>query len=294
MKKTILALTISASVLALSACSGNNADEEVLVKSKAGNVTKAELYEEMKDAAGEQTLQLLVIEKVLDAKYKVTDEQVDKEIGKMKDQLGDSYEMYLAQQGQTEESLKKVIRLNLLQEAALVDGVELSDEEFEKQYKVVGTELNARHVLVADEKTALAVKKKLEGGADFAEVAKEDSTEEAAQQTGGELGWFGQGKMVPEFWDAASKLEVNKFSEPVKTEHGYHIIQVTEQRDRDKDEVRKELLLEKADQDSLLDKVSKIMKDAEVKVEDKDLKPTFDMFLNDTSAKEDETEEDKK
>ena len=77
MKKTILALTMAASVLALSACSDKNAGDEILVKSKAGNVTQSELYNEMKDAQGEQTLQLLVLEKVLDAKYKISDKEVD-------------------------------------------------------------------------------------------------------------------------------------------------------------------------------------------------------------------------
>ena len=210
MKKTILALTMAASVLALSACSDKNAGDEVLVKSKVGNVTQSELYNEMKDAQGEQTLQLLVLEKVLDAKYKVSEKQVDAEIKNMKEQLGENFEAYIAQQGQTEKSLKKVLRINMLQEAALTDGVEVTDAEIEKRIEMMNTELKAKHVLVADEETALKVKKELEGGADFTAVAKKYSTEPAAQESGGDLGWFGYGKMVKEFWEGAYALEVNE------------------------------------------------------------------------------------
>src|SRR5690606_41198731 len=54
----------------------------------------------------------------------------------------------------TEDSYRKVIRLNLLQEKALTDGVDVTDEEIQAQYERQGTELNARHILVADEETA--------------------------------------------------------------------------------------------------------------------------------------------
>jgi len=303
MKKTILALTMAASVLALSACSDEKAGEEVLVKSKAGNVTQSELYNEMKDAQGEQTLQLLVLEKVLDAKYKISDKQVDTAINEMKEQLGEGFDAYIAQQGHTEESLKKILRINMLQEAALTDGVEVTDKEIEERVKMMATELKAQHVLVADPETALKVKKELEGGADFAEVAKKNSTEPAAKESGGDLGWFGYGKMVKEFWDAAYALEVNAISEPVQSEHGFHIIQVTEKRNTDakemtkeeKEKLTKEIQLEKADPSTIIPKISKLMKDAEVKVEDKDLKSALDIFLEEPKkeAKEETKEETK-
>jgi len=300
MKKTILALTMAASVLALSACSDKNAGDEVLVKSKAGNVTQSELYNEMKDAQGEQTLQLLVLEKVLDAKYKISDKQVDAKVNDMKEQLGEGFDAYIAQQGHTEESLRKILRINMLQEAALTDGIEVTDKEIEERVKMMATELNAKHVLVADEETALKVKKELEGGADFAKVAKEYSTEPAAKESGGDLGWFGYGKMVKEFWEGAYALEVNAISEPVQSEHGFHIIKVTEKRNieakemtkEEKENLSKEIQLEKADPSTIIPKISKIMKDADVKVEDKDLKSALDVFLVEPEV-ETETETEK-
>ncbi|MFS0577226.1 peptidylprolyl isomerase [Sporosarcina sp. 179-K 3D1 HS] len=304
MRKKVIALSMAASVLALSACSGNKAsDDEIIVKSKAGNVTKEELYQEMKDVAGQETLQLLVIEKVLDAKYDVSDEQVKSEIDKMKEQLGDNFEAYLAQQGQTEASVKKIIKLNLLQEAALSEGVEVTDEELDQRIEMMNTELKAKHILVDDEETALKVKKKVEEGADFAATAKEFSTEPAAKESGGDLGWFGYGKMVPEFWDAAYGLELNKLSDPVQTEHGYHIIEVTEKRKaedakeyskEEKEELRKEMKLEKADQSAAMEKISNLMKEADVKVEDQDLKSALDMFIQEENDKKEETKEESK
>ncbi|MBO0602277.1 peptidylprolyl isomerase [Sporosarcina sp. E16_3] len=299
MKKTILALTMAASVLALSACSDKNAGDEVLVKSKAGNVTQSELYNEMKHAQGEKTLQLLVLEKVLDAKYKISDKQVDAIVNDMKEQLGEGFDAYIAQEGHTEESLRKILRINLLQEAALTDGVEVTDKEIEERIKMMNTELNAKHVLVADEETALKVKKELEGGADFAEVAKKYSTEPAAKESGGDLGWFGYGKMVKEFWEGAYALDVNAISEPVQSEHGFHVIKVTEKRNieakemtkEEKEKLTKEIQLEKADPSTIIPKIAKLMKDADVKVEDKDLKSALDVFLVEPEVEKEDKED---
>ena len=186
----------------------------------------------------------------------------------------------------------------MLQEAALTDGVEVTDKEIEERIKMMATELNAKHVLVADEETALKVKKELEGGADFAEVAKKYSTEPAAKESGGDLGWFGYGKMVKEFWEGAFALDVNAISEPVQSEHGFHVIEVTEKRNieakemtkEEKEKLTKEIQLEKADPSTIIPKISKLMKDADVKVEDKDLKSALDVFLVEPEVeKEDKT-----
>jgi foldase protein PrsA len=288
MKKTVLTLTLAASVLALSACNGDSAaDDKAIVTSKAGDITKNELYEEMKESVGKQALQVLIIEKVLASEYEVTDKEVNAQFDKEKKEMGESFDQYLEQQGQTEKSYKKYLRLNLLQEKAMTEDVKVTDEEVKAQYENMKTEINARHVLVADEATAKEVKAKLDGGADFAAVAKEYSTEQAAQQSGGELGWFTPDKMVKEFSDAALKLEVNKISEPVKSEFGFHIIQVTDKREADigsfeenKAEITKTLKMQKADQTKLLPKVSKLMKEADIKIKDEDLKGAIDQLLN--------------
>lgn len=303
MKKSVIVATVAASMLALSACS-DNAGEDVLVTSKVGDITQQDLYNEMKTTVGEQALQLMVIEKVLEDKYEVDEKEVDKQYNETKEQAGDGFDSFLAQQGYTKESYKDMIKLNLLQEKALTDGVEVTDEEVDKYIERMGTELNARHILVDDEATAKEVKAKLDEGGDFAELAKEYSTEPAAQESGGELGWFGPDKMVADFTDAAYNLEVNTISEPVKSDFGYHIIEVTDTRaaedaekkeditDERRAEIKDELIQKKADPNALMDKISKMMVDADIEIKDEDLKDALDQFYGPAGDSKEEQPED--
>ena len=89
-------------------------------------------------------------------------------------------------------------------------------------------EVHARHILVPTEDEAKAVLKRLKAGEDFAKVAGEVSKDPGSQ--GGDLGWFTRDRMVPEFADAAFKLEKGKLSEPVKSQFGWHVILVEEKR----------------------------------------------------------------
>ncbi len=73
--------------------------------------------------------------------------------------------------------------------------------------------------------------KEIRGGADFATIAKEKSEDKGSGAKGGDLGWFGEGQMVPEFTEAVKKLtKIGEISEPVKTSFGWHIIKLTGKR----------------------------------------------------------------
>ncbi|MEM1089447.1 MAG: peptidylprolyl isomerase [Pseudomonadota bacterium] len=86
---------------------------------------------------------------------------------------------------------------------------------------------SARHILVATEADCLNLKSEIEGGADFADVARQHSSCPSGQQ-GGNLGEFGPGQMVPEFDQVVFSAPVGELQGPVKTQFGYHLLEVTE------------------------------------------------------------------
>jgi foldase protein PrsA len=84
--------------------------------------------------------------------------------------------------------------------------------------------IKCTHILVEKQSQALAILERLKKGEKFAELAKELSIDTGSGKRGGDLGYFGRGKMVKPFEAAAFILSVGQVSEPVKTEFGYHII----------------------------------------------------------------------
>jgi foldase protein PrsA len=276
LKKWILPVTFAVGILTLTACNGNN-DSEVIVETDAGDITKEELYQEMKGQVGESALQQILYRKVLSDKYEVTDEELDAAVNDMKEQFGDNFELVLQQnQLEDEAALRDLLKDQLLIEKAALKDVEVTDEEVQAKYDEYQPEIRASHILVEDEATAKEVKEKLEGGADFAELAKEYSTDTVSAEQGGDLDFFGPGVMVPEFEEAAYALEVNEISEPVQTQHGWHIIKVTEKKEKEpleemKEDLEKEIKLSKVDATKLQQTLQQELKDANVDITDKDL-----------------------
>jgi peptidyl-prolyl cis-trans isomerase C len=141
--------------------------------------------------------------------------------------------------------------------------IKLDDAEVRKYYDANRNDferVKARHILIRipnsrvpvragqkelsdDEALAKAqeLRKKILGGADFAQLAKAESDDVGSGANGGELGFFGHGQMVGPFDDMAFKLKVGDVSEPVKTPFGYHVIQVQAREGRNLDEVRPEI-----------------------------------------------------
>lgn len=88
---------------------------------------------------------------------------------------------------------------------------------------------SARHILVDDEKVCAHLKKQIEDGTDFAAVARQHSTCPSGS-SGGDLGTFRPGEMVPEFDKVVFSAELGKVQGPVKTQFGYHLIEVTQRK----------------------------------------------------------------
>jgi peptidyl-prolyl cis-trans isomerase C len=91
-------------------------------------------------------------------------------------------------------------------------------------------EVRARHILVETEAQAKAALARVRKGEDFAKVADEISKDPGSK--GGDLGWFAQDRMVPEFGETAFKMKPGELSEPVKSQFGWHVIKVEERREK--------------------------------------------------------------
>ncbi|WVP26412.1 peptidylprolyl isomerase [Bacillus licheniformis] len=284
MKKIAIAAITATSVLALSACSGG--DSEVVAETKAGNITKEDLYQTLKDNAGADALNMLVQQKVLDDKYDVSDKEIDKKLNEYKKSMGDQLNQLIDQKG--EDFVKEQIKYELLMQKAAKDNIKVTDDDVKEYYDGLKGKIHLSHILVKEKKTAEEVEKKLKKGEKFEDLAKEYSTDGTAEK-GGDLGWVGKDdNMDKDFVKAAFALKTGEISGPVKSQFGYHIIKKDEERGKYEDmkkELKKEVQEQKQnDQTELQSVIDKLVKDADLKVKDKELKKQVDQRQAQTSS----------
>ena len=274
-----VALLVGVATLVLVGCDAAepvaNVDSQArkIVTFEGGSVTQGELDEFLEQsgfgnlpeddpqykAAVQQALPQLVgieIAKAYAREHNITisDKEVDQEIAKIKEQIGDqarssgqdlsnqeAYEQALKQNNLTEDQLREDIREDLLplqkvQERVAGDA-EPSDEEIQDYYDknkeaqfTTPEQRCVRHILFnKDQKhKAKEVEHQLEDGGDFAKLAKENSQDPGSAANGGDLGCLGRGETVAEFEQAAFGAKQGEIVGPVKTEFGYHIIEVTD------------------------------------------------------------------
>jgi parvulin-like peptidyl-prolyl isomerase len=166
-----------------------------------------------------------------------------------------AFEEALNEQALNEAQLRELVYDRLLEEslrAEVTAEVTASDEEIEAAYSEnleQYQETGARHILVDDKKLAQRLASQLQGAPDgrvealFERLARELSTDGSAEQ-GGDLGYAPAGQYVPPFEEAVQTLPVGTVSDPVKTEFGFHVIQVYDRRTRPFEEAREEIALQ--------------------------------------------------
>lgn len=205
-------------------------DSNVLAKVQDIEITKQHLMNIMRSLPQQQMMEVSTEE----GRKKLLDEIVSSEL------------FYLSaseQQLDQEEEFKQILeeaKHSLLQRYAvqkLLENITVSDEEMKAHYEknkdsfVASEEVRAKHILVAEEDKAKAIKEEIaKGEKTFDEAAKAYSTC-PSKEKGGDLGFFGKGRMVPEFDQAAFTLDVGTVSDIVKTQFGYHLILVEEKRE---------------------------------------------------------------
>lgn len=218
--------------------------DETVASVGDAEISKDALYEKMVASSGAATLDAMISNEVVKqeadkADIKITKEELEAEMAVYEESYGgaEALEQALAASGMSIADLKEETETYLKVEKIIGPDIEITDEQisayFEENKEAFEqpSQVEASHILVATQEEADEVKAKLDDGGDFAELAAEYSTDSANAESGGALGAFGAGEMAPEFEEAAFSMAVDEISEPVETDYGFHIIQVTEKTD---------------------------------------------------------------
>lgn len=304
MKKKFVAGAVTLlSVVALAACAKGGSDKDI-VTMKGDTITVGDFYDEIKHNQGaQQYLFQMTINKVFEKEYgsKVSDKDVEKKVDEQKKQLGEAFKSYLTQQGLTEETNKQQIRSNLLLEYAVDQAIskELTDEAYKKAFESYTPEITANVIKVDSEEKANEVLASVKAeGADFAQIAKENSTDASTKEKGGEIKFDSGTTTVPtRVKEAASKLDVNGISDVVidpasqKSAGAYYIVKVTKKEEKGSDWKKYEKRLKeiltaerKNDANFIRSIIAKAMTNANIKVKDDAFKATFNQYMQNIGA----------
>ncbi|MGB9840808.1 foldase protein PrsA [Thermovenabulum sp.] len=268
LKKAAIILIIATLIIGLIAgCSEKKSEAVAKVNGEA--ISKDELYDLMVKTIGEEALDYLISQKIIDLEAKkqnitVTEEDINKELEKIYEAYGGetAFKQNLAMGGYSFEEYKKNLAMSIKTKKLIAPRINITEEEMKSYFNEHKDEfaqkeqVRARHILVDDEKLANEISAKLKNGQDFAELAKQYSKDTATKENGGDLGFFSRGDMVKEFEDVAFSLKVGEISSPVKTQYGYHIIKVEEKKeaqeasfDKSKEKIRDILFNQKFQQE---------------------------------------------
>ncbi len=310
-KKIIIVCTLLISIMLVSGCGSSKLKngEELVLKVNNKNITADSLYKELKEKNGTAIMVDMIDKQILDVIYKDDkdiEQQANNQIETLKLQYSDSWDETLKNAGYEDENdLKEDFILSLQRNKAIEDYVKdnIKESEINKYYneETVG-DISAKHILISvksddneegltDEEAKAKAEElitKLNEGADFDTLAKENSTDTGSKENGGDLGYFNKGDMVEEFEEAAYKLKVNEYTkEPVKTTYGYHIILKTGEKEKPelkavKDNIIETLMEEKLENDPTLEITAlvELRKSYGLKFKDSKLKSSYNKYIN--------------
>jgi foldase protein PrsA len=238
----VAALVLS---LTLSACAGGasaGGDGDIATVngkaiSRSDFDAKLEASQQGKAIFNQMVQGLLIDQYASDNHIDISDADVQKKEDDIKSKYAPGqFEQILKTQNLTEDDVKRILKQQLVVEKAVDANVHISDADvksyLDKNHATLDTQaqVRARHILVADLKLANEIEAKLKGGANFADLAKQYSSDPSSKVKGGELGFFSKGQMVPAFQAAAFSQPINVVGPPVKSPFGYHIIEVEEKK----------------------------------------------------------------
>lgn len=281
LKTTIIPLTASA--LLLGGCGSAHKDDK-LIESKAGDVKTEDVMKKMGNDKISKTAFQLILTKVLEDKYgdKVNKNSINDKIEQQSNQLGGKDKLIetLKQQNMTEEDLKDQLKMQEYQDLLMKDNVKVSDKQIKEDSRKVS------HILIDTgknkkdkekaKKKANDLKSQLDNGANFKELAANESDDSQTKDNAGSLGYIIKDQMEPSFEKEAFKLKEGEISKPVKTTYGYHIIKVEKDNDfkSHKKEIKNQIIQQKIQKDPsiLTNAYKKVLDDYKVKYNDKDIK----------------------
>ena len=299
MKKRFLALAIVLGTGLLSGCT--NAGEKTAVSYKGGTISEQEVMDSLKKMQGaDSAVQQLIVYQVFEDKYgdDVSTKEIDSQYDQTKKQLGDSFDSQLKSAGYTEQTFKDSIKQSLAFQEGLKKHIKLTDEDLKTAWESFHPEVEAQIIQVASEDDAKDVKKAADKGDDFSELAKDKSTDTTTKEDGGKVKFDSTTTTVPaEVKEAAFKLKDGQVSDVITSTNAstytteYYVVKMVKNQNKgnDMDKYKKELK-EIATDTKLSDStfqnkvIGEVLKDANVKIKDKDFENVLSTFTSDSST----------
>ncbi|MDO4667444.1 MAG: peptidylprolyl isomerase PrsA [Streptococcus sp.] len=299
-KKLLMGAVTLLSVVTLAACSQSGGKD--IITMKGNTITVNDFYNEVKtNTTAQQVLLQMTIKKAFGDKYgkKITDKKVNEEFNKAKEGYGSAFQQILAQNGMTEENYKEQIRTQLLVEYATKTAAEkeVTNETYKAAFEKYTPEVTAQIIKLDSEDKAKEVLEQVKAeGADFTQIAKDNSTDTATKEKGGEIKFdSGSTDVADTIKSAAFALNENAISDVVTVQDGYsssyYIVKLVKKSEKSsnwkdyKARLKEIIIAEKqSDTNFIYSVISNVLKEANIKVKDSAFQSLFSQYINSSAS----------